>query len=124
MIKIFFHVRFYEKKDLVVFSYSFATLNRFFSFHYLAPFVIVAMTLIHLALLHDKGSGNPLGINSNLDKLYMYPYFILKDLVGLFVFFLIFSFFVYYSPNVLGHCDNYVEANPMVTPEHIVPEWL
>nr|YP_010338907.1 apocytochrome b [Pulvinaster venetus]UNJ18979.1 apocytochrome b [Pulvinaster venetus] len=105
------------------FSVDNATLNRFFSFHYLAPFVIVAMTLIHLALLHDKGSGNPLGINSNLDKLYMYPYFILKDLVGLFVFFLIFSFFVYYSPNVLGHCDNYVEANPMVTPEHIVPEW-
>nr|YP_009114046.1 apocytochrome b [Ahnfeltia plicata]AHB62109.1 apocytochrome b [Ahnfeltia plicata]UAT97981.1 apocytochrome b [Ahnfeltia plicata]UAT98007.1 apocytochrome b [Ahnfeltia plicata] len=100
-----------------------ATLNRFFSLHYLLPFVIAAATLVHLAALHQDGSGNPLGVDSNVDKISMYPYFIVKDLLGLVVFILFFSIFIYFSPNLLGHPDNYIEANPMVTPTHIVPEW-
>nr|YP_010199617.1 apocytochrome b [Gracilaria cervicornis]UAD89475.1 apocytochrome b [Gracilaria cervicornis] len=105
------------------FSVDNATLNRFFSLHYLLPFIIAAASLIHLAVLHQDGSGNPLGIDSNVDKISMFPYFIYKDLLGLLVFILFFSLFIYFSPNVLGHSDNYIEANPMVTPAHIVPEW-
>nr|YP_009490398.1 cytochrome b [Gracilaria spinulosa]AWH62531.1 cytochrome b [Gracilaria spinulosa] len=105
------------------FSVDNATLNRFFSLHYLLPFIIVAASLIHLAILHQDGSGNPLGIDSNVDKISMFPYFIYKDLLGLFVFILFFSLFIYFFPNILGHSDNYIEANPMVTPAHIVPEW-
>ena len=99
-----------------------ATLNRFFSIHYLFPFIIAAASLVHLAVLHQDGSGNPLGIDSNVDKVSMFPYFIIKDFLGLIVFLVFFSAFVYFSPNVLGHADNYIEANPMVTPAHIVPE--
>nr|YP_010199792.1 apocytochrome b [Gracilaria ornata]UAD89750.1 apocytochrome b [Gracilaria ornata] len=105
------------------FSVDNATLNRFFSLHYLLPFIIAAASLIHLAILHQDGSGNPLGIDSNVDKISMFPYFIYKDLLGLLVFILFFSLFIYFSPNILGHSDNYIEANPMVTPAHIVPEW-
>nr|YP_010338827.1 apocytochrome b [Madagascaria erythrocladioides]UNJ18777.1 apocytochrome b [Madagascaria erythrocladioides] len=105
------------------FSVSNATLNRFFSLHYLLPFLIAAASLIHLALLHQDGSGNPLGVESNVDKISIYPYFFLKDFVGLIAFILFFSVLVYYAPNFLGHNDNYIAANPMVTPEHIVPEW-
>lgn len=105
------------------FSVDNATLNRFFSLHYLLPFIIAAASLIHLAVLHQDGSGNPLGIDSNVDKISMFPYFIYKDLLGLLVFVLFFSFFIYFFPNLLGHPDNYIEANPMVTPAHIVPEW-
>ena len=105
------------------FSVDNATLNRFFSFHYLFPFIIAALSLIHLALLHQDGSGNPLGINSDIDKIPMYPYFIIKDFFGIIVFLIFFAFFVYFYPNLLGHPDNYIEANPMVTPAHIVPEW-
>nr|YP_009511822.1 apocytochrome b [Gracilaria ferox]AXI97699.1 apocytochrome b [Gracilaria ferox]UAD89650.1 apocytochrome b [Gracilaria ferox] len=105
------------------FSVDNATLNRFFSLHYLLPFIIAAASLIHLAILHQDGSGNPLGIDSNVDKISMFPYFIYKDLLGLLAFILFFSLFIYFSPNVLGHSDNYIEANPMVTPAHIVPEW-
>ena len=105
------------------FSVDNATLNRFFSFHYLFPFIIAALSLIHLALLHQDGSGNPLGINSAVDKIPMYPYFIIKDLFGITIFIIFFAFFVYFYPNLLGHPDNYIEANPMVTPAHIVPEW-
>lgn len=105
------------------FSVDNATLNRFFSLHYLLPFVIAAGSLIHLAILHQDGSGNPLGINSNVDKISMFPYFIIKDILGLIIFIIFFSIFVYFSPNILGHPDNYIEANPMVTPAHIVPEW-
>ena len=93
-----------------------------FSLHYLLPFVIAAVSLIHLAVLHQDGSGNPLGVNSNVDKISMYPYFIIKDLLGLVVFIIFFSVFIYFCPNLLGHPDNYIEANPMVTPAHIVPE--
>nr|YP_009504384.1 cytochrome b [Gracilaria chouae]ATG87373.1 cytochrome b [Gracilaria chouae]AWX65715.1 cytochrome b [Gracilaria chouae] len=105
------------------FSVDNATLNRFFSLHYLLPFIIAAVSLIHLAVLHQDGSGNPLGIDSNVDKISMFPYFIYKDLLGLLVFILFFSLFIYFFPNILGHSDNYIEANPMVTPAHIVPEW-
>nr|YP_009684864.1 apocytochrome b [Gloiopeltis furcata]BBK20777.1 apocytochrome b [Gloiopeltis furcata] len=105
------------------FSVDNATLNRFFSLHYLLPFVIAAASLVHLAVLHQDGSGNPLGIDSNVDKISMFPYFIVKDFLGLVIFILFFSIFVYFAPNVLGHPDNYIEANPMVTPAHIVPEW-
>nr|YP_008994186.1 apocytochrome b [Gracilariopsis chorda]AGO19238.1 apocytochrome b [Gracilariopsis chorda]UAD89900.1 apocytochrome b [Gracilariopsis chorda] len=105
------------------FSVDNATLNRFFSLHYLLPFIITAASLIHLAVLHQDGSGNPLGIDSNVDKISMFPYFIYKDLLGLLVFIIFFSLFIYFSPNALGHPDNYIEANPMVTPAHIVPEW-
>lgn len=105
------------------FSVDNATLNRFFSFHYLFPFIIAALSLIHLALLHQDGSGNPLGIDSSIDKIPMYPYFIIKDFFGIIIFLLFFAIFIYFYPNALGHPDNYIEANPMVTPAHIVPEW-
>nr|YP_010007649.1 cytochrome b [Cavernulicola chilensis]QNR39798.1 cytochrome b [Cavernulicola chilensis] len=105
------------------FSVDNATLNRFFSLHYLLPFIIAAAAFIHMAALHQSGSGNPLGIDSSVDKIPMYPYFIVKDIFGLVLFTLFFSVFIYFLPNVLGHPDNYIEANPMVTPEHIVPEW-
>lgn len=105
------------------FSVDNATLNRFFSFHYILPFIIAAASLIHLTTLHQNGSGNPLGIDSNVDKITMYPYFIIKDFLGLIGFILFFTMFVYFYPNILGHPDNYIEANPMVTPAHIVPEW-
>lgn len=105
------------------FSVDNATLNRFFSFHYLFPFIIAALSLIHLALIHQDGSGNPLGIDSSVDKVPIYPYFIVKDFLGTIIFILFFAFFVYFYPNILGHPDNYIEANPMVTPAHIVPEW-
>ena len=105
------------------FSVDNATLNRFFSLHYLLPFVIVAMSLLHITLLHQDGSNNPLGIETKVDKINMFPYFIIKDFLGLVFFFIVFCIFVYFFPNVLGHSDNYIEANPMVTPAHIVPEW-
>lgn len=105
------------------FSVDNATLNRFFSLHYLLPFLIVAASLLHLVVLHQDGSGNPLGIDSSVDKVPMYPYFIIKDLLGLLLLIIFFSLFVTFSPNLLGHSDNYIEANPMITPAHIVPEW-
>ena len=105
------------------FSVDNATLNRFFSLHYLLPFAIAGLALVHLILLHQNGSTNPLGIESNVDKISFYPYFYVKDLLGFVVLMAIFTFFVYFQPNTLGHPDNYIPANPMVTPAHIVPEW-
>ncbi len=105
------------------FSVGNATLNRFFSLHYLMPFVIAGMTLIHLALLHKDGSNNPLGVNGAVDTVSFYPYFYVKDLFSFLILILVFAFFVYFYPNLLGHPDNYIPANPMVTPAHIVPEW-
>jgi len=105
------------------FSIGNATLNRFFSLHYLMPFLIVGLVLIHLSLLHRDGSNNPLGTNSNSDYISFYPYFYVKDLFSFLVLVLILSFFVIYYPNILGHADNYIPANPMSTPPHIVPEW-
>nr|DAZ88990.1 TPA_asm: apocytochrome b [Phytophthora sp. SKS-2017] len=99
------------------------TLNRFFSLHFTFPFVIVGAVLIHLVLLHEVGSNNPLGITLKTENIPFYPYFYTKDLFGLMVLFLIFFIFIFYYPNTLGHPDNYIEANPMKTPLHIVPEW-
>ena len=99
------------------------TLNRFFSLHYLMPFLIAGVALLHLVLLHENGSNNPLGISSVVDRISFYPYFYVKDLFAFMVFVLFFSFFVIYAPNYMGHPDNYIEANPLVTPAHIVPEW-
>ena len=78
---------------------------------------------MHLMALHVHSSSNPVGITGNIDRLPMHPYFIFKDLITVFVFLLIFSLFVFYSPNTLGHPDNYIPGNPMVTPPSIVPEW-
>jgi ubiquinol-cytochrome c reductase cytochrome b subunit len=105
------------------FSVGNATLNRFFSLHYLMPFVIVGLVIVHLALLHRVGSSNPLGINTNVETISFYPYFFVKDLFAFFILALVFSFFVFFYPNVLGHSDNYIPANPLSTPAHIVPEW-
>jgi quinol-cytochrome oxidoreductase complex cytochrome b subunit len=105
------------------FSVDNATLNRFFSLHYLLPFVLMALTAVHFMALHEHASNNPLGINSNVDKIAIHPYFLFKDLYGVFIFLIFFSYFIYFNPNVLGHSDNYIPANPLVTPAHIVPEW-
>ena len=78
---------------------------------------------MHLLALHEHGSNNPIGVNSNLDKVPFHPYFSTKDLFGFMVFGIFFAFFLYFAPNVLGHSDNYIPANPLVTPAHIVPEW-
>jgi ubiquinol-cytochrome c reductase cytochrome b subunit len=105
------------------FSVDNATLNRFFSLHYLMPFAIAGLTLVHLSLLHTVGSNNPLGVNTNVDSVSFYPYFYVKDLLAFFILIALFSFFVFFYPNALGHSDNYIPANPLVTPPHIVPEW-
>jgi len=105
------------------FSVDNATLNRFFSFHYLLPFLIVGAVLVHLAVLHQNGSNNPLGVNGSVDKISFYPYFVIKDLFSWVIAFIFYFSFVYFAPNYLGHTDNYIEANAMVTPTHIVPEW-
>jgi ubiquinol-cytochrome c reductase cytochrome b subunit len=105
------------------FSVNNATLNRFFSLHFLLPFLLSALALVHMMTLHTNGSSNPLGISSNVDKLAMHPYFIFKDLVTILVFFLALAVIIFYLPNLLGHSDNYIPANPMQTPPSIVPEW-
>jgi ubiquinol-cytochrome c reductase cytochrome b subunit len=105
------------------FSVDNATLNRFFSLHYLLPFIIAGASIVHIAALHQYGSNNPLGCLATVDKVSFYPYFFLKDLVGWVCFAIFFSFFIYFAPNALGHPDNYIPANPMSTPAHIVPEW-
>ena len=101
------------------------TLNRFFSLHYLLPFVLVGVVILHIWALHIPGSTNPLGIDAKgpQDKIPFHPYYTAKDAFGLGVFIIFFSAFVFYMPDFLGHPDNYIKANPLVTPEHIVPEW-
>ena len=105
------------------FSVNNATLNRFFSLHFLLPFVLAALVVGHLLALHVHGSNNPNGISNNGDRIPMHPYFIFKDLVTVIFFIFALSVFVFYYPNVLGHSDNYIPANPMSTPASIVPEW-
>jgi len=116
-------------KDIVEFiwggfSVNNATLNRFFSLHYVMPFVLAVLVLLHLISLHDKaGSGNPLGIGNYVDRITFSPYYIFKDLITIFIFIFILSGLVCFAPNILGDSENYVMANPMQTPPAIVPEW-
>ncbi len=102
------------------------TLNRFFSLHYLLPFVIFGLVVLHVWALHVAGQNNPTGldIKSKSDSVPMYPFAIAKDAVGLFAFLIVFAWFVFVMPDYLGHADNFVPANPLVTPPHIVPEWV
>ena len=116
-------------KDIVEFvwggfSVNNATLNRFFSLHFVLPFVLAALALMHLIALHDTvGANNPLGISGNYDKVPFHPYFIFKDLITIFLFMWILSLIIFFVPNYLGDSENYVMANPMQTPPAIVPEW-
>jgi ubiquinol-cytochrome c reductase cytochrome b subunit len=106
------------------FSVNNATLNRFFALHYLLPFILVALVLMHLIALHDTaGSSNPLGVSGNYDRITFAPYYLFKDLITIFIFIFVLSSFVFFMPNVLGDSDNYIMANPMQTPAAIVPEW-
>jgi ubiquinol-cytochrome c reductase cytochrome b subunit len=105
------------------FSVSNATLNRFFSLHFLLPFLLAALVVAHIMAVHTHGSNNPNGISSNGDRYAMHPYFTFKDLVTIFAFLLALSIIVFFYPNLLGHSDNYIPANPMSTPPSIVPEW-
>lgn len=100
-----------------------ATLTRFFSFHFLLPFLVIAFTMIHLLFLHQTGSNNPLGINRNIDKIPFHPYFSLKDIFGFIVLIIILTFLTLRAPYELGDPDNFIPANPLVTPPHIQPEW-
>jgi len=115
--------------DIVVwfwgsFSVDVPTLNRFFALHYLFPFILSGLVIVHLFLLHEYKSSDPLGIsNLNIDRIPMSPYFLIKDLLGFVFFFIVFCGLIFFYPNLLGHPDNYILANPMVTPAHIVPEW-
>ncbi len=118
----------YIGKDIVEwvwggFSVDNATLNRFFSLHYLLPFVLSGLAVVHLIALHEHGSNNPVGIDSNIDKVPFHPYYTIKDLYGYSLFAIFFAFFIFFAPNLLGHSDNYIMANPLVTPAHISPEW-
>ncbi|HEX7968411.1 MAG TPA: cytochrome b/b6 [Stellaceae bacterium] len=101
------------------------TLNRFYSLHYLLPFVIVAVVALHLIALHQHGSNNPLGIDKKgpQDTIPFHPYYTVKDMFGLGVLLIVFAIFVFYMPNVLGDVENYIPANPLQTPLEIVPEW-
>nr|YP_209572.1 apocytochrome b [Heterostelium pallidum]AAU00587.1 apocytochrome b [Heterostelium pallidum] len=99
------------------------TLNRFFSLHYLFPFIIVGLVGLHIIFLRENGSTNPLGINANVDSIPFTPFFTIKDLFTLIIFYIIFFYFVCFIPNYLGHPDNYLMADSNVTPAHIVPEW-
>lgn len=100
-----------------------ATLHRFFSLHFFLPFVILALSIVHLLLLHEFGSSNPLGINSRLDFIPLLPYYGLKDAYFIVLIFWVFFFIVFRDPDLLGHAINYILANFLVTPPHIVPEW-
>jgi len=105
------------------FSVGKPTLNRFFSLHFFLPFIISGLSLLHLALLHKDGSSNPIGSNKNLDTIPFYPYFYVKDLLSFFIFLFFYLLLIFFYPNLLGHPDNYILANSLVTPAHIVPEW-
>ncbi len=106
------------------FSVDVPTLNRFFALHYLMPFVLTGLIILHLFFLHEAKSGEPLGLSSiSLDGIPFGFYYIIKDIYGFVYYFLILCILVFYYPNLLGHSDNYILANPVVTPAHIVPEW-
>nr|AEQ36590.1 cytochrome b [Collichthys niveatus] len=105
------------------FSVDNATLTRFFAFHFLLPFIVAAATFLHLLFLHETGSNNPLGLNSDADKIPFHPYFTYKDLLGFAVLVICLTALALFTPNLLGDPDNFTPANPLVTPPHIKPEW-
>nr|YP_002333062.1 cytochrome b [Takifugu poecilonotus]YP_002333075.1 cytochrome b [Takifugu exascurus]ABX57809.1 cytochrome b [Takifugu poecilonotus]BAG85573.1 cytochrome b [Takifugu poecilonotus]BAG85586.1 cytochrome b [Takifugu exascurus] len=105
------------------FSVDSATLTRFFAFHFLLPFIVAAAAIVHLIFLHETGSNNPLGLNSNADKIPFHPYFSYKDLLGFTIMLSALAMLALFSPNYLGDPDNFTPANPLVTPAHIKPEW-
>nr|ARI44210.1 cytochrome b [Chamaemyia juncorum] len=118
----------YLGKDLVQwvwggFAVDNATLTRFFTFHFILPFIVLAMTMIHLLFLHQTGSNNPMGMNSNLDKIPFHPYFSFKDIVGFMILLISLIMLTLTNPYLLGDPDNFIPANPLVTPIHIQPEW-
>nr|YP_010691288.1 cytochrome b [Drosophila insularis]WBU93912.1 cytochrome b [Drosophila insularis]WBU94055.1 cytochrome b [Drosophila paulistorum] len=100
-----------------------ATLTRFFTFHFILPFIVLAMVMIHLLFLHQTGSSNPIGLNSNIDKIPFHPYFTFKDIVGFIIMITLLISLVLINPYLLGDPDNFIPANPLVTPAHIQPEW-
>nr|QLY89939.1 cytochrome b [Brachycentrus maculatus] len=105
------------------FSVNNATLNRFFMFHFIMPFVILMFSIIHLVFLHQTGSSNPLSVNNNIDKIPFHPYFTFKDIMGFFIFLVLILILCMKAPFLLGDPDNFIPANPMITPIHIQPEW-
>ena len=105
------------------FSVSNSTLNRFFSLHYLFPFILIGLILVHLIFLHTTGSNSPIGLNPNSDKVPFHIYFTSKDLYGFILISIFICILVFYGPNVLGDPENFINANPLVTPVHIMPEW-
>nr|YP_009441277.1 cytochrome b [Eleotris amblyopsis]ATN23238.1 cytochrome b [Eleotris amblyopsis] len=105
------------------FSVDNATLTRFFTFHFLLPFIITAVTMIHLLFLHETGSNNPTGLNSDADKIPFHPYYTYKDLLGFAIMLSALGCLAFFTPNYLGDPDNFIPANPLVTPPHIKPEW-
>nr|QVL28757.1 cytochrome b [Phytomia errans] len=105
------------------FSVDNPTLSRFFTFHFILPFIVLAMVMIHLLFLHQTGSNNPIGLNSNLDKIPFHPYFSYKDIVGFIILLMMLTMLTLWNPYLLGDPDNFIPANPLVTPAHIQPEW-
>jgi len=105
------------------YSIGTATITKFYALHYLLPFLIVAVVGLHLALLHQNGSTNPLGIYSKTNKISFYPYFYVKDLFLFICLGVIWVIVVYFNPDIMLHSDNYIQANFLITPEHIIPEW-
>nr|YP_008474777.1 cytochrome b [Orectolobus japonicus]AGS43558.1 cytochrome b [Orectolobus japonicus] len=105
------------------FSVDNATLTRFFTFHFLLPFLIAALSMMHLLFLHEMGSNNPMGLNSDMDKITFHPYFSYKDLLGFFTMIVFLTSLALFLPNLLGDAENFIPANPLTTPPHIKPEW-
>nr|AJY60053.1 cytochrome b [Ichthyophis sp. NAP-2015]AJY60054.1 cytochrome b [Ichthyophis sp. NAP-2015] len=105
------------------FSVDKATLTRFFSFHFIVPFLIIGMSILHLIFLHETGSNNPTGLDSNIDKIPFHPYFSYKDLLGFMIMLSLLSTMALFFPNLLGDPENFTPANPLMTPPHIKPEW-
>nr|WDR45389.1 cytochrome b [Lasiopodomys gregalis] len=105
------------------FSVDKATLTRFFAFHFILPFIITALVMVHLLFLHETGSNNPTGLNSDADKIPFHPYYTIKDFLGVLMLLMTFMVLVLFLPDILGDPDNYTPANPLNTPPHIKPEW-
>nr|QEG03292.1 cytochrome b [Crocidura tanakae] len=105
------------------FSVDKATLTRFFAFHFIPPFIVAALAGVHLLFLHETGSNNPSGLNSDSDKIPFHPYYTIKDILGALIMIAVLSSLVLFSPDMLGDPDNYIPANPLNTPPHIMPEW-